>query len=110
GALNQACCSVGMDCQATGTDCGVSPTGRKCITCGGMGQPCCGFGDEGDCNDGLGCGGRNADMGVTGMCATCGAMGQPCCSNGPECQTGLTCGPPNSPSPTCIAGAGARTR
>jgi hypothetical protein len=95
GGNDQACCTTGamgaaMAC-AAGTSCTSSATGRRCGACGGVGQSCCGTGDDGDCQAGLGCGGRNEDMGLAGSCATCGGVGQPCCSDGAACQAGNRC-------------------
>ena len=64
-----------MPCQTAGMSCTVSPTGRKCTACGAMGQACCGTDDDGDCQAGLTCGGRNDGMGITGTCAPAAADG-----------------------------------
>ena len=80
GAADQACCNTFPACQGgQGTQgCILSPTGSTCSgSCGLMGLPCCGAGAAGECQAGLGCGGRG--MGNPGTCSTCGGPGQPCC-------------------------------
>jgi hypothetical protein len=59
----------------------VSAAGDVCTaTCGASGQVCCGNGNNGTCNTGLGCAGRNDNAGVPGMCGPCGGAGQICCT------------------------------
>ena len=88
GKADQPCCSDGTSCEM-GLGCLRNPAGNKCGTCGGAGQPCCGGGNNGSCQMGFACTGR--DMTSPGMCQTCGGMGQPCCSGNMACQTGLGC-------------------
>jgi hypothetical protein len=91
GGANQPCCPGQTAC-TTGLTCVVSPTGDVCATaCGASGQICCGNNNNGTCNAGLGCAGRNAGQGAPGMCATCGGSGQVCCSTvGVPADAGIT--------------------
>jgi hypothetical protein len=103
GSEGQACCSTGGPDDAgiascmSGLSCTLSATGRQCAACGAQGQTCCGTRTTGSCMSGLGCGGRNSDMGVPGTCGPCGGAGQACCSTSggdggvAACMAGLSC-------------------
>jgi hypothetical protein len=91
GGADQPCCPGQTECN-TGLTCVVSATGDKCsAACGASGQICCGNGNNGTCNAGLGCAARNAAQGMPGTCNTCGGAGQVCCSTaGAAADAGIT--------------------